>query len=154
MYFYYWHLHFSDLKILQCGKEGFRGGCPKTQSRVFVTTSSKTMIRSKCFYPSPFFNLEIAVGNSNNCRLAAGGFLLGGRLQRKSFQAVPPQMLFFPKAKSLCFIVFAAPVFSPVLLLFWGTICALGPGFICWCSAKGKRGRQMKPINHLTGYKR
>lgn len=78
----------------------FRRGCPKTQSRVFVTTSSKAMIRSKCFYPSPFFNLEIAVGNSNNCRLAAGGFLLGGRLQRKSFQAVPLQMLFFPKAKS------------------------------------------------------
>lgn len=119
-----------------------------------VTTSCKEMIRSKCFYPPPFFNLEIAVGNSNNCRLAVEGFLLGKRLWRKSFQAVPLQMLCFLKARSLCFIVFAAPVFSPFLLLFWGTICELGPGFICRCSSKGKRGCQMKPINHLTGYKR
>lgn len=127
------------------------------QQKVFLTRSSGETIRSKCFLflcTPPFFNLETAVGNSNNCRLAVGGFLRGVRLQRKRFQAVPLQMFLFPKARSLCFIVFAAPVLPLVLRLFWGTICVLGPGFICWCLAKGRRGRQMKPINHLTGYKR
>lgn len=125
-----------------------------TKQKVLITTSSGETIRSKCFLSLPFFNFETAVGSSNNCRLAVGGFLWGERLQRKSFQVVPLQMFFFPKARSLCFIVFAAPVFPPVLRLFWGTICVLGPGFICWCSAKGRRGCQMKPINHLTDYKR
>lgn len=121
---------------------------------VFITMSSGKMIRSNCFYPPPLVNLETAACSSNNCRLAVGGFLWGGSLQRKLFQAVPLQMFFFPKARSLYFILSPAPVFPPVLRLFWGTICVLGPGFICWCSAKGRRGRQMKPINHLTGYKR
>lgn len=80
--------------------------------------SSGKTIRSKCFYPPPLFNLETAVGSSNNCRLAVGGFLWGESLQRKLFQAVPLQMFSFPKARSLCFILFPAPVFPPVLRLF------------------------------------
>lgn len=71
------------------------------------------MISSKCFYPPPLFNLKTAVGSSNNCRLAVGGFLRGEGLQRKLFQAVPLQMFFFPKARSLCLILFPAPVFPP-----------------------------------------
>lgn len=36
--------------------------------------NSGKIIRSKCFYPPPLFNLETAVGSSNNSRLAVGDF--------------------------------------------------------------------------------
>ena len=42
---------------------------------MFITRGRGETIRSKCFFcPPPFFNLETAVGTSNNCRLAVGDF--------------------------------------------------------------------------------